>query len=143
MICIQPLNIEQRSILTHQNFALEMISCSKPESFEISRNFDFNFLLASNVEQIIDQLKTLTLMESTELVDQIETVFGIDASVPVGPAMVPVSSDAVVHEPSKPSESSESSEPSEPSEPTNVEEKATFDVRLDEVPEEKEKRVPV
>lgn len=36
------------------------------------------------VEQIIEQLKTLTLIESSELVKQIEETFGVDASTPVG-----------------------------------------------------------
>ena len=38
--------------------------------------------MSNNVEQIIEQLKTLTLLESTELVSQIEEVFGVDASAP-------------------------------------------------------------
>jgi len=38
----------------------------------------------TTVEQIIDQLKTLTLIESSELVKQIEETFGVDASAPVG-----------------------------------------------------------
>jgi large subunit ribosomal protein L7/L12 len=44
--------------------------------------------MSKNVEQIIEQLKTLTLLESTELVSQIEEVFGVDASAPVGGMMV-------------------------------------------------------
>lgn len=40
--------------------------------------------MSKTVEQIIEQLKTLTLMESTELVAQIEEVFGVDASAPIG-----------------------------------------------------------
>ena len=44
--------------------------------------------MSKNVEQIIEQLKTLTLLESTELVSQIEEVFGVDASAPAGGMMV-------------------------------------------------------
>ena len=44
--------------------------------------------MSTTVEQIIEQLKTLTLIESTELVAQIEEVFGVDASAPVGGAMM-------------------------------------------------------
>ena len=40
--------------------------------------------MTTNVEQIIEQLKTLTLIESSELVKQIEETFGVDASAPVG-----------------------------------------------------------
>jgi ribosomal protein L7/L12 len=42
--------------------------------------------MSTTVEQIIDQLKTLTLIESSELVTQIEQTFGVDASS-VGVAM--------------------------------------------------------
>lgn len=38
----------------------------------------------TTVEKIIEQLKTLTLIESSELVKQIEETFGVDASAPVG-----------------------------------------------------------
>ena len=37
---------------------------------------------------IIDQLKTLTLLEAAELVKEIETTFGVDTSVSSGPVMV-------------------------------------------------------
>lgn len=40
------------------------------------------------VEQIVEQLKTLTLMEATELVKEIEETFGVDASAPVGGGMM-------------------------------------------------------
>lgn len=43
--------------------------------------------MSTTVEQIIDQLKTLTLIESSELVSQIEETFGVDASASVGAAM--------------------------------------------------------
>ena len=42
----------------------------------------------STVEKIIEQLKTLTLIESSELVKQIEETFGVDASAPVGGAVI-------------------------------------------------------
>jgi large subunit ribosomal protein L7/L12 len=37
---------------------------------------------------IIDQLKTLTLLEAAELVKEIETTFGVDTSVASAPVMV-------------------------------------------------------
>ena len=39
--------------------------------------------MSTTVEQIIDQLKTLTLIESSELVTLIEQTFGVDASASV------------------------------------------------------------
>jgi large subunit ribosomal protein L7/L12 len=43
----------------------------------------------TTVEQIIEQLKTLTLIESSELVKKIEETFGVDASAPaVGAVMM-------------------------------------------------------
>ena len=38
----------------------------------------------STVNEIIEKLKTLTLLEASELVSQIEETFGVDASAPVG-----------------------------------------------------------
>jgi hypothetical protein len=40
------------------------------------------------INNIIEQLKTLTLLEAAELVKEIETVFGVDASVSVGAVSV-------------------------------------------------------
>ena len=37
---------------------------------------------------IIEQLKTLTLLEAAELVKEIETVFGVDTSAAVGTVAV-------------------------------------------------------
>jgi large subunit ribosomal protein L7/L12 len=71
--------------------------------------------MSKNVEQIIEQLKTLTLLESTELVSQIEEVFGVDASAPAGGMMV-ANIDAGEEV---------------------VEEKTTFDVIIEEVPQDK------
>lgn len=76
--------------------------------------------MSKNVEQIIEQLKTLTLLESTELVSQIEEVFGVDASAPTGGMMV-----ANV----------------ETAGEEVVEEKTTFDVLVEDVAQDK--RVPV
>ena len=57
--------------------------------------------MSKNVEQIIEQLKTLTLLESTELVSQIEEVFGVDTSAPTGGVVVAnteITSEEVVEE---------------------------------------------
>ena len=69
------------------------------------------------VEQIVEQLKTLTLMEATELVKEIEETFGVDASAPVGGAMmVPMGG-----------ENGEAA----------AEEKTTFDVTIEDVASDK------
>lgn len=77
--------------------------------------------MANTVDQIVEQLKTLTLMEATELVKQIEETFDVDASAPVGAAvMAPM-----------PGQGGEAV----------AEEKTTFDVTIDDVASDK--RVPV
>lgn len=40
--------------------------------------------MTSKVEEIIEQLKTLTLLEAADLVKQIETTFNVSASASVG-----------------------------------------------------------
>jgi large subunit ribosomal protein L7/L12 len=72
--------------------------------------------MSKNVEQIIEQLKTLTLLESTELVSQIEEVFGVDASAPAG-GMVIANTETAGEE--------------------VVEEKTTFDVIVEDVASDK------
>lgn len=42
----------------------------------------------SAVQEIIEKLKTLTLLEASELVSQIEETFGVDASAPAGGAVM-------------------------------------------------------
>jgi len=42
----------------------------------------------STVHEILEKLKTLTLLEASELVSQIEETFGVDASAPVGGGVV-------------------------------------------------------
>ena len=68
---------------------------------------------------IIEQLKTLTLLEAAELVTQIEQVFGVDTSVSVGAAMaMPVAQASTA--------AAEA-----------VEEKTAFDIVLEAVPADK------
>ena len=67
---------------------------------------------------IIEQLKTLTLLEAAELVKEIETVFGVDTSVSVGGGAIAVPQAAApVAE--------------------AVEEKTSFDLILEAVPADK------
>ena len=72
--------------------------------------------MSEKITQIIEELKTLTLLEASELVSQIEETFGVDASASVaGPAMVMAA----------------------PGDAEEVEEKTEFDLMLDEVPADK------
>ena len=71
--------------------------------------------MSEKITQIVEELKTLTLLEASELVSQIEETFGVDASAAVGGAVV-MAGAAVAEE---------------------VEEKTEFNVMLDEVPADK------
>ena len=75
--------------------------------------------MSEKINQILESLKTLTLLEASELVNKIEETFGMDASsnVSVGGVLATV---APVEE---------------------VEEKTEFDVMLDEVPADK--KIPI
>ena len=64
---------------------------------------------------IIEQLKTLTLLEASELVKQIEEVFGVDTSVSVTSAASPIAVSTTVA----------------------AEEKTAFDITLTDVPADK------
>ena len=71
--------------------------------------------MSEKIDQIIEDLKTLTLLEASELVNKIEETFNVDASASVGGTMV-MAGPAVADE---------------------VEEKTEFNVMLDEVPADK------
>jgi large subunit ribosomal protein L7/L12 len=72
--------------------------------------------MSSKIDQIVEELKTLTLLEASELVTKIEETFGVDASAVSGGAVIMAAPTAEVEE---------------------VEEKTEFDVMLDEVPADK------
>jgi large subunit ribosomal protein L7/L12 len=71
--------------------------------------------MSEKINQIVEELKTLTLLEASELVSQIEETFGVDASASAGGGMVMAAS-----------------APAE-----EVEEKTEFDLMLEEVPADK------
>ena len=71
--------------------------------------------MSEKIDQIIESLKTLTLLEASELVTKIEDTFGVDASASSGATMV-MAAPTVVEE---------------------VEEKTEFNVMLEEVPADK------
>ena len=74
-------------------------------------------VMSEKLNTIIEQLKSLTLLEASELVKEIETVFGVDTSMSVGnmAAAAPIAA--------APAEAAE--------------EKTAFDVILESVPAEK------
>jgi len=72
--------------------------------------------MSEKIDQIIEELKTLTLLEASELVSQIEETFGVDASAAAGGPVV-MAAAAVAED--------------------AAEEKTEFDVMLDEVPADK------
>jgi large subunit ribosomal protein L7/L12 len=71
--------------------------------------------MSEKINQIVEELKTLTLLEASELVSAIEETFGVDASAAGGGGMVMAAA-----------------APTE-----EVEEKTEFDISLDEVPADK------
>jgi large subunit ribosomal protein L7/L12 len=71
--------------------------------------------MSEKIDQIIEDLKTLTLLEASELVTKIEKTFNVDASASAGPAMLMTTT-----------------VPTE-----EVEEKTEFNLMLDEVPADK------
>ena len=72
--------------------------------------------MSEKINQIVEELKGLTLLEASELVKQIEETFGVDASASVGGGMMMAATAVAVEE---------------------VEEKTEFNVMLDEVPADK------
>jgi large subunit ribosomal protein L7/L12 len=73
--------------------------------------------MSAATDNILEQLKTLTLLEAAELVKQIEEAFGVSAAAPVGGMMMAAPGAGA------PAEA--------------VEEKTEFDVMLEEVPADK------
>ncbi|ABA22170.1 LSU ribosomal protein L12P [Trichormus variabilis ATCC 29413] len=72
--------------------------------------------MSAATDQILDQLKSLSLLEAAELVKQIEEAFGVSAAAPVGVAVAAPAAAAAA----------------EP-----VEEQTEFDVILESVPADK------
>ena len=78
--------------------------------------------MSTTTNEIIEKLKSITLLEAAELVSQIEETFGVDASAPVGGGFMaaPAGAGAAAEV---------------------IEEKTTFDVIIEDVAADK--RVPV
>lgn len=72
--------------------------------------------MSAATDEILEKLKSLSLLEASELVSQIEEAFGVSAAAPVGGMMMAAGGAAPAEE---------------------VEEKTEFDVVLEEVPGDK------
>jgi len=72
--------------------------------------------MSEKIDQIVEALKTLTLLEASQLVSKIEETFGVDASASVGGTVVMAAAPAPVEE---------------------VEEQTEFTVILEAVPADK------
>jgi large subunit ribosomal protein L7/L12 len=72
--------------------------------------------MSDKINQIVEELKTLTLLEASELVTAIEETFGVDASASAGGGVMMAAAPAAAED---------------------VEEKTEFTVMLDEVPADK------
>jgi large subunit ribosomal protein L7/L12 len=73
--------------------------------------------MSTKIDSIIEELKSLSLLEASELVKAIEETFGVSAAAPVGGMMMAAAGGAAAVE--------------------EVEEKTAFDLVLDEVPADK------
>lgn len=73
--------------------------------------------MSEKIDQIVENLKTLTLLEASELVKKIEETFGVDASASMGGGMMMMAA--------------------APGAVEEVEEQTEFDLMLDEVPADK------
>ena len=76
--------------------------------------------MSEKIDEIIENLKALTLLEASELVKKIEDTFGVDASASTGGGMIMTATS---------------------SEDETSEEKTEFNVMLDEVPADK--KIPI
>jgi large subunit ribosomal protein L7/L12 len=79
--------------------------------------------MSAKTDEILEQLKSLSLLEASELVKQIEEAFGVDASASAGGGMMMMAPGAM------PAAGGAAAEPEE--------EKTEFDVILEEVPGDK------
>jgi len=79
--------------------------------------------MSEKTDQILEELKSLSLLEASELVKQIEEAFDVDASAPAGGAMMMPAGGGAAAEAGEAEAAQE--------------EQTEFDVVLDEVPDDK------
>ncbi|NET42391.1 50S ribosomal protein L7/L12 [Okeania sp. SIO2B3] len=78
--------------------------------------------MSAKTDEILEQLKSLSLLEASELVSQIEEAFGVSAAAPAGGMMMPMGMPGV-------------GGPAAPAE--EAEEQTEFDAILEEFPSDK------
>ncbi|MEM7770994.1 MAG: 50S ribosomal protein L7/L12 [Cyanobacteria bacterium P01_E01_bin.6] len=83
--------------------------------------------MSAKTDEILEQLKTLSLLEASELVTQIEEAFGVDASASAGGGMMMMAA------PGAAAPGAAAAEPEE--------EKTEFDVVLEDVPADKKIKI--
>lgn len=83
--------------------------------------------MSAKTDEILEQLKTLSLLEASELVTQIEEAFGVDASASAGGGMMMMAA------PGAGAPGAAAAEPEE--------EKTEFDVVLEDVPADKKIKI--
>ena len=74
--------------------------------------------MSTTTNEIIEKLKSITLLEAAELVSQIEETFGVDASASVGTGFLPAGGEGASGQEA-------------------AEEKTSFDIILEDVPSDK------
>ena len=74
--------------------------------------------MSTTTNEIIEKLKSITLLEAAELVSQIEETFGVDASASVGTSFISAGGEGTGSQEA-------------------VEEKTSFDIILEDVPSDK------
>jgi large subunit ribosomal protein L7/L12 len=113
------VNCVNLTITSDKRIKKNITDLSSEESLALMRKMKpvkYQFKDSDKINQIVEELKTLTLLEASELVSAIEETFGVDASASVGGGMMMAAAPVVVEE---------------------VEEKTQFNVMLDEVPADK------
>lgn len=76
--------------------------------------------MSAKTDEILEQLKSLSLLEASELVKQIEDAFGVSAAAPAGGMMMPMAMAGAAAAPAE-----------------EVEEQTEFDAILEEFPADK------
>jgi large subunit ribosomal protein L7/L12 len=76
--------------------------------------------MSAKTDEILEQLKSLSLLEASELVKQIEEAFGVSAAAPAGGMMMPMAMAGAAAAPAE-----------------EVEEQTEFDAILEEFPADK------
>jgi len=75
----------RKAVSFKSNVSTQRISVTRPAALKSSRNV---VMMSAATDEIIEKLQSITLLEASELVKQIEETFGVDASAPAGGMMM-------------------------------------------------------